>query len=77
MINLFQFLKEGTSLSRHSHHSNQQLEQHIIHHEREKNHTYEQTGKFHDSDSEISPEVETYDEKVIEAEKKRREQKTL
>lgn len=53
MINLFQFLRQGTSLSRHSHNSNQQLEQHIIPQQRQKNHTYQETGRFHDSDSEI------------------------
>ena len=53
MINIFQFLKQGTSLSRHSHNSNQELEQHIIARDRQKNRTYEQTGRFHDSDSDI------------------------
>ena len=51
MINLFQYLRQGTSLSRHSHNSNRELEQKIIPQEREKNHTYQQTGRFHDSDS--------------------------
>jgi len=53
MINIFQFLKQGTSLSRHSHNSNQELEQHIIAKDRQKNDTYQQTGRFHDSDSDV------------------------
>lgn len=52
MINIFQFLKQGTSLSRHAHNSNQELQGHIIAKSRQKNTTFEEEGKFHQSDSE-------------------------
>jgi 3-deoxy-D-arabino-heptulosonate 7-phosphate (DAHP) synthase class II len=75
MINIFQFLKQGTSLSRHSHNSNQQLEQHIIPHQRQKNHTYQETGKFHDTDSELEEEPEVFDEDEVQQSRKKQLQK--
>lgn len=66
MINIFQFLKQGTSLSRHSHNNNAELEEHIIAKSREKNHTYDSIGKFHHSDSEDEADPDTYDEKELQ-----------
>ena len=74
MINIFQFLKQGTSLSRHSHNSNAELESHIIAKSREKNLTYESTGKFHESDSEDEPEPDTYDEHELQRHQQRKQQ---
>jgi hypothetical protein len=74
MINIFQFLKQGTSLSRHSHNSNAELEEHIIAKSRQKNNTYEETGKFHHSDSEDDPEPDTYDEHELKKHQQRKQQ---
>lgn len=65
MINIFQFLKQGTSLSRGAHNSNQQLEDHIIAKSRCANLTYSEAGKFHQSDSQEDPDPDTYDEKKL------------
>jgi hypothetical protein len=74
-INIFQFLKQGTSLSRHAHNNNQQLETDIIPPTRQTNHTYQLTGKFHDSDSEEDPEPDTYDQKQLEDHKRKKAQR--
>ena len=58
-INIFQFLKQGTSLNRKSLNSNVQLEKEIIYEKPKPNLDFEECGRFNESDSDIEANPKT------------------
>lgn len=64
-INIFQFLKQGTSLSRKSLNSNIELEKEIIYEKPQPNMDFEACGRFNESDSDEETKPKTNNKEMI------------
>lgn len=64
-INIFQFLRQGTSLSRKSINSNIELEKEIIYEKPKPNMDFEACGRFNESDSDEEVKPKTNNKELV------------